>query len=358
MLPVYWKLLAEVPLAEVLAHRVAGTVVFCAVLLAVVRRMPEVSEALRSPRERRALLASGTLIAVNWGVFIWAVGAGRIVETSLGYYLNPIVNVLLGVAILREQLSRAQGIAAVLAAAGVGVMLVSHGELPWIALVLATSFGLYGLMHKLTHVRAIPALAIETGALAPLALGFLALGTEPPGGALRDGPRPRAHAAARRRPDHRAPAPLVRQRRAAAPALDARALPVPGADPRAAARGLLVRRAVHPRARARVPADLERARALHGRRVSGVAQIGREIEHHPLSADQLAGAGPRGRFVGALHDHDPRTRASGEAEAHLVDGAAGRARRLRAPPRSRRARRGSRTTRRVRTGCARRSRPW
>src|SRR5512134_2507204 len=168
VLPVYWKWLSVVPLA-------------------VLRRVPEVREALRSPRERRALLASGSLIAVNWGVFIWAVGAGRIVETSLGYYLNPIVNVLLGMLILRERLSRAQGIAAGLAAAGVGVMLVSHGRLPWIALVLASSFGLYGLMHKLTHVRAIPALAVETGALAPLALGFLAFGTEPAGGALLTG---------------------------------------------------------------------------------------------------------------------------------------------------------------------------
>jgi chloramphenicol-sensitive protein RarD len=188
VLPVYWKLLMAVPLTEVLAHRVAGTLLFSAALLALLRRLPEVGEALRSARERRALLASGSLIAVNWGVFIWAVGAGRIVETSLGYYLNPIVNLLLGTLILRERLSRAQGIAACLAAAGVGVMLVSHGRLPWIALVLATSFGLYGLMHKLSHARAIPALAIETGLLAPLALGFLAFGTEPPGGALRAGP--------------------------------------------------------------------------------------------------------------------------------------------------------------------------
>jgi len=188
VLPVYWKWLVAVPLAEVLAHRVAGTVVFSLVLLAVLRRLPEVREALRSPRERRALLASGSLIAVNWGVFIWAVGAGRIVETSLGYYLNPIVNVLLGTLVLRERLSRAQRIAVVLAAGGVGVMLVSHGRLPWIALVLASSFGLYGLMHKLSRVRPVPALAIETGALAPLALGFLALGTDPPGGALVTGP--------------------------------------------------------------------------------------------------------------------------------------------------------------------------
>jgi chloramphenicol-sensitive protein RarD len=161
---------------------------FTAALLALLRRLPEVREALRSPRERRALFASGSLIALNWGVFIWAVGAGRIVETSLGYYLNPIVNVLLGMVFLRERLSRPQGIAVALAAAGVGVMLVSHGRLPWVALALATSFGLYGLMHKLTRVRAIPALALETGALAPLALAFLALGTHPPGGALVTGP--------------------------------------------------------------------------------------------------------------------------------------------------------------------------
>ena len=186
LIPVYWKLLAQVPVSEVLAHRVAGTVLFTFALLAVLRRLPEVRDALRSPRERRALAAGGMLISINWGVFIWAVGAGRIVETSLGYYLNPIVNVLLGTALLHEHLSRPQRLAVGLAAGGVAVLLVGHGALPWVSLVLACSFGVYGLMHKLTSVRPIPALAIETGALAPLALGFLALFVEPAGGALRD----------------------------------------------------------------------------------------------------------------------------------------------------------------------------
>jgi chloramphenicol-sensitive protein RarD len=184
VLPIYWKLLGAVPLAEVLAHRVVGTVLFTAVLLAALGQLPELREALRSARERRALLASGLLIGVNWGVFIWAVGAGRIVETSLGYYLNPIVNVLLGTLLLREHLRRAQLFAVALAASGVLVMLVSHGSLPWVALSLAVSFGLYGLLHKLTHVRPIAALAIETGVLAPAALGYLAFATAPLGGAL------------------------------------------------------------------------------------------------------------------------------------------------------------------------------
>lgn len=186
LIPVYWKLLAHVPVTEILAHRVAGTVLFSVALLAVLRRLPEVRAALRSGRERRALAAGGLLIATNWGVFIWAVGAERIVETSLGYYLNPIVNVVLGTVLLRETLSRAQLLAVGLAATGVTVMLVSHGAVPWVSLVLATSFGLYGLMHKLTSVRPIPALAIETGALAPLAVAFLLFALEPPGGALRD----------------------------------------------------------------------------------------------------------------------------------------------------------------------------
>jgi chloramphenicol-sensitive protein RarD len=184
VLPVYWKALAGVPLVEVLAHRVFGTVIFAALLLAGLRRTGELGDALRSPRERASLLASGALIAVNWGVFIWAVGAGRIIETSLGYYLNPLVNVLLGTAFLHERLRRAQAISVVLAGSGVLVMLVSHGELPWIALALAASFGLYGLLHKLTHVRPIAALALETGALAPLALAYLLFATEPTGGAL------------------------------------------------------------------------------------------------------------------------------------------------------------------------------
>ena len=184
LLPVYWKALGGVPLLEVLAHRVVGTVLFTALLLTALRQLPELSAALRSPRERLSLLAGGVLIAINWGVFIWAVGAGRIIETSLGYYLNPIVNVLLGTLLLHERLRRAQWIAVVLAGLGVLVMLVSHGRLPWIALTLAVSFGLYGLMHKLTSVRPIAALAIETGVLAPAALAYLALATEPLGGAL------------------------------------------------------------------------------------------------------------------------------------------------------------------------------
>lgn len=184
VLPVYWKTLGAVPLAEVLAHRVVGTVLFTTALLAVLRQTPELAVALRSSRERLSLLASGVLIALNWSVFIWAVDAGRIVETSLGYYLNPIVNVLLGTLLLRERLRRAQWIAVSLAGLGVLVMLVGHGKLPWIALALAVSFGLYGLMHKLTRVRPIAALAIETGVLAPVALAYLGLATEPLGGAL------------------------------------------------------------------------------------------------------------------------------------------------------------------------------
>ena len=187
VLPVYWKFLGGVPLLEVLAHRVIGTVIFTALLLAGLGQMPELGKALRSRRERLSLLASGALIGVNWGVFIWAVGAGRIVETSLGYYLNPLVNVLLGTLFLRERLRRAQVISVALAAVGVGVLLVSHGELPWIALALASSFGLYGLLHKLTSVRPIAALAVETGALAPAALAYLCLASEPVGGALVTG---------------------------------------------------------------------------------------------------------------------------------------------------------------------------
>jgi chloramphenicol-sensitive protein RarD len=144
VLPVYWKTLAGVTPVEVLAHRVVGTVLFAALLLGVLRRGSEVAQALRSRRERSALLASGMLIAVNWGVFIWAVGAGRILETSLGYYLNPIVNVLLGTLLLRERLRRAQWIAVVLAGVGVLVMLVGHGRLPWIALTLAVSLASTG----------------------------------------------------------------------------------------------------------------------------------------------------------------------------------------------------------------------
>jgi len=174
LLPAYWKSLADVPALEVLMHRVAGTVVFACLLLTVSRRWEEVRAALRSRRALALLAASSLLIAGNWLTFIWAVGQHQIVATSLGYYLNPIVNVGIGMVVLREQLRPLQLVAVAIAAAGVAYFTAAQGGLPWISLVLALSFALYGLVRKTVSVASLAGLAIETAALAPLAVAGIA----------------------------------------------------------------------------------------------------------------------------------------------------------------------------------------
>ena len=186
--PIYWKWLTHVSAAELLAHRVLWTVVFCALMLTGLRRWREVGASLANPRERRIVAAAALLLGCNWGVFLWAVATDRVIDTSLGYYLNPLMSVLLGVVLLREKLRRLQGIAVGIAAAGVLGLMIDHGGLPWISLVLAGTFGLYGLGHKLTHVRPIPRLWIEATVLSPIAAGFLLLALETPGGALLSEP--------------------------------------------------------------------------------------------------------------------------------------------------------------------------
>jgi chloramphenicol-sensitive protein RarD len=188
LLPVYWKALGALSASEVLAHRVLWTVLFTAALVFALGQRGDLASALRSRRERVALVVAGLLIGVNWLTFLWAVNHERIVETSLGYYLNPLVNVVLGVAVLGERLRRAQLVAVALAALGVSVLVARHGGVPWIALTLASTFGLYGLAHKLCRARPLAGLTIETGALAPLAAAFLLLGASAPGGAIVEAP--------------------------------------------------------------------------------------------------------------------------------------------------------------------------
>ncbi len=197
LMPVYWKALASVPAPEILAHRVLWTSVFAALLLTVLRRWDEVAAVLRDRRERWLLAASGTLIGGNWLLYIWAVNRGQLLEASFGYYLNPLISVLLGVVFLAEHLWPIQVLAVAVAALGVAVLGVDLGGLPWISLVLALSFGAYGLLHKLCTARPIPALAVETTFIAPLALAFVAargggglLDAEPTLGALLVGAGP------------------------------------------------------------------------------------------------------------------------------------------------------------------------
>jgi chloramphenicol-sensitive protein RarD len=173
VLPLYFKLLADTAATEIVAHRIVWSLVFLVVLATLWRRWSGICAALTSRRVMAALLLTAALIAANWMIYIWAVINGHVLAGSLGYYLNPLVNVLLGVALLKERLSRAQLGAVLLAAAGVAVLASRAGEGLWISLSLAFSFGLYGFVRKVAPVDALEGLAIETAVLAPVALGWI-----------------------------------------------------------------------------------------------------------------------------------------------------------------------------------------
>jgi chloramphenicol-sensitive protein RarD len=173
LIPVYWKLLSNIPASEILAHRFVWTTAFLGALLSWQQRWPEVREATRSRRALRYCFASGLAISVNWLFFIWAVNVGRVIETSLGYFMTPLVNVLFGAIFLRERLTRWQFASVLLALIGVLNLTLGYGKFPWLALTLCASFGLYGLLRKKSGVRPIPGLFLETTLLTPIAVGYL-----------------------------------------------------------------------------------------------------------------------------------------------------------------------------------------
>jgi chloramphenicol-sensitive protein RarD len=172
--PIYWKQLHALPPAELLAHRVTSSLVVGLLLVAATRRWRELTAVLRSRRRLLPIVASSALITLNWLIFIDAVNSGRVLATSLGYFLNPLVNVLLGMAFLGERLTPGQLVAVALGAAGVLYWAIDLGEAPWIALSLAASFGLYGLVRKLAAVDPLEGFTLEVLLMAPAAGGFLA----------------------------------------------------------------------------------------------------------------------------------------------------------------------------------------
>jgi chloramphenicol-sensitive protein RarD len=173
LFPLYFHALQGVPAAEVLAHRVAWSALFMAALVTTLRRWPSVLVQLRRPGVMRGLTASALFISTNWLVYIWAVQSGRVLEASLGYFITPLISVLLGVVFLREPLSRRQVVAVALAAAGVLWLVAWVGKVPVVALTLGVSFGIYGLLRKRLPVDAIAGLLAEVAVLAPLAVGWL-----------------------------------------------------------------------------------------------------------------------------------------------------------------------------------------
>lgn len=173
ILPLYWRMLHSVPPLTVLAHRVVWTAIATALVLA---RRGAIGEVLAIVRDRRRLVlatAGTVLIASNWYCFIWGIAAGRTVECSLGYFLSPLFNVVLGLGVLRERITRLQIAAVVLATIGVAWLAIGHSHVPWLGLALAFSFGFYGLFRKLAKIASLPGLAFETLVLAPLALGWV-----------------------------------------------------------------------------------------------------------------------------------------------------------------------------------------
>jgi chloramphenicol-sensitive protein RarD len=170
--PLYWKLLALVPAQQILAHRIVWSMVFLSAMLLVLRNRNFLVY-LRAPKTLGLLLITGSLIGGNWFVYIYAINHNHIVEASLGYYINPLVNVLLGVVFLHERLRKLQVVAVLLALAGVSWLTFHIGRVPWVSLFLAVSFGLYGLLRKKANLESLPGLFIETLLLSPVALYYL-----------------------------------------------------------------------------------------------------------------------------------------------------------------------------------------
>ncbi len=173
VLPLYFKAVAHVGPLEIVAHRIVWSLFFLGALATLWRRWPAIRAAVATPRVLLTLALTATLIGVNWLVYIYAVVSGHVLEGSLGYYLNPLVNVLLGVVLLKEPLSRPQKGAVLLAAAGVAVLAAGAGGAIWISLTLAASFALYGFLRKVAPVDSLEGLSIETALLMPLALAWL-----------------------------------------------------------------------------------------------------------------------------------------------------------------------------------------
>ena len=173
LFPLYIKQIEHIPALEIVLHRSAWSLVFMAGLLLALRRVAWLRSALRQPRTLALFGLSALLLACNWLLYVWAVNNDRMLDASLGYFINPLINVVLGYAVLHERPRPVQWAAVALAACGVLWLTLSAGSLPWVSLVLALSFGAYGLLRKTATLGAIEGLALETLLLAPLAVGGL-----------------------------------------------------------------------------------------------------------------------------------------------------------------------------------------
>ncbi len=173
ILPIYWKVMKQLPAGDILAHRIFWSFLFLTIIISGMRRWSEFRQAFTSIKSVLAVTAASILISTNWLIYIWAVNNNHIVEASLGYYINPLLTILLGVIVLRERGDIWQMVAIAFAFIGVGLLTFQFGHVPWVALTLAVSFASYGLVKKLSKLTPLTGLAAETMIVAPLALGYL-----------------------------------------------------------------------------------------------------------------------------------------------------------------------------------------
>lgn len=173
LVPLFWPLLKPAGAMEILAHRMVWSLAFVAIGLLALRRWAWVGELLRQPRKLGLIAVAATVITVNWGFYIWAVNTGRVVEASLGYFINPLVTIAMGVLLLKERLRPAQWTAVFIGFAAVLVLAIGYGQPPWISLTLAFSFATYGLVKKKINIGGLESLAAETAVLFLPALGYL-----------------------------------------------------------------------------------------------------------------------------------------------------------------------------------------
>ncbi|MEQ7920046.1 EamA family transporter RarD [Xanthomonas sp. WHRI 1810A] len=175
LFPLYFKLLSSVPAIEIIVNRAIWSAVFGLALLLVWKHPGWWQELCDNPKRFAVLALSGSLVAANWLIYVWAVNNNHMVEASLGYFINPLINVMLGMVLLRERLRRLQWVAVMFALVGVAQQVWQVGSLPWISLALAFTFGFYGIIRKQAPVAALPGLVVETWILVPFAIGWLLL---------------------------------------------------------------------------------------------------------------------------------------------------------------------------------------
>ncbi|MFL0198378.1 EamA family transporter RarD [Clostridium sp. WILCCON 0269] len=175
ILPIYWKLINSVFSIEILSNRIVWAFVFMVIIIALTKQWGEFKCIVRDKRQMLYIFIASILITFNWGLYIWAVNSDKIVDSSLGYYINPLFAVALGIAIFKEKLNYWQGAALFTASIGVIIKTLQYGKIPWISLGLAISFGLYGAMKKFVRANSVVGLTLETIIITPIALAYIAL---------------------------------------------------------------------------------------------------------------------------------------------------------------------------------------